>query len=299
MRPAVSYRTHAARGGRRETLKFVEPYDFRRVSVTALIPAYARGEYTDIPYAKEMLEVLRSRNVSLGDGPWSEGAMRDFASFFEARFKSVSRILEERGAAQVLELAAGLSPRGMALAQRGIKYVEMDLAESVAIKRGIVAEILGQIPAELSLCAAGVLHRDEFLQCASAFGGGPIAVTTEGLLRYLTFDEKRQLAANVHELLSRHGGMWITTDIHLRQFASHGRRTAIDRAKETERLGRNLDPNYFDNLEHARAFFEECGFRVESRPLLEGIRDSVVSLPHAPAELLEELNARRTFVLHV
>lgn len=276
----------------------MESYDFRRVSVTALIPAYARGEYTDIPYAKEMLDVLRSRNVSLGESPWNDRRMQDFASFFEARFKSVNRILGERGATQVLELAAGLSPRGMELAQRGIKYVEIDLAESIALKREIVTAILGQVPADLSLCGTGVLDRDEFLKCVTAFGDGPVAVTTEGLLRYLTFDEKTQLGANVHELLTRHGGMWITTDIHLRHFAQR-RQTPIDRATETERMGRSLDPNYFEDLEHAREFFEKCGFRVESRPLLEGIRDSVVSLPNAPADLLEELNERRTFVLHV
>jgi hypothetical protein len=38
---------------------------------------------------------------------------------------------------------------------------------------------------------------------------------------------------------------------------------------------------------------------VESRPLLEGIRDRVISLPNAPAELAAELNDRRVFVLRV
>ncbi len=277
----------------------MEPYDFRRVSVTALVPAFARGECTDIPYAKEMLDVLRERNVNLGESPWSDRATHDFASFFEARFKSVNGILEERGATQVLELAAGLSPRGMALAQRGIRYVEIDLPDSIALKREIVTAILGDVPADLSLCGAHVLNREEFLECASTLGGGPVAVTTEGLLRYLTFEEKAQLAANVHELLSRHGGAWITTDIHVRQLFTHRRRTPINRATETERLGRNLDPNYFDDVEHARQFFEKCGFQVESRPLLQGIRESVVSLSDAPAELLEELNERRTFILRI
>ena len=63
------------------------------------------------------------------------------------------------------------------------------------------------------------------------------------------------------------------------------------------RFGRDLDPNYFDDLDHACAFFEECRFTVDSRPLLEGIRDQVVSLPQAPKDLLAELDERRTFVL--
>jgi O-methyltransferase involved in polyketide biosynthesis len=276
----------------------VEKYDFRRVSVTALIPAFARGESTDIPWAKEVLACLRAKGSVLSDGPWSHRATHDYASFFESRFKAVNRILEEHGAAQILELAAGLSPRGMDMAQRDVVYVEADLAESIALKREVVTAVLGQVPANLFLCAANVVDRSEFLGCCSVFTNRPVAVTTEGLLRYLTFGEKTQLAANVRDLLSRYGGIWITTDIHLRQWAQ-GHRGPVNRETETERLGRNLDPNYFDDIDHARTFFERCGFQVESRPLLEGIRERVVSLPHAPDELVSELNDRRIFILRL
>src|ERR1700685_4450197 len=100
----------------------MEPYDFRRVSVTALVTAFGRAEYTTIPWAKEFFAVMRAPGASLPDGPWlNEG--RDFAPFLDARFRAVTRLLDEKGATQVLELAAGLSPRGMELAQRGVVYV--------------------------------------------------------------------------------------------------------------------------------------------------------------------------------
>lgn len=99
------------------------------------------------------------------------------------------------------------------------------------------------------------------------------------------------------EILARYGGIWITTDIHTREWAQRSR-DPIRRETETERLGRDLDPNYFDDVDHARTFFEGCGFKVESRPLLEGIRDQVISLPQAPKELVAELNERCVFVLH-
>jgi hypothetical protein len=127
---------------------------------------------------------------------------------------------------------------------------------------------------------------------------GPVGIATEGLLRYLTFPEKEQLAANVREILSRFGGIWVTTDIHLRQWA-HRKGSPIPRVSETERLGRNLDPNYFDDLAHATSFFEGCGFEVESRPLLEGITEKVLTLPNAPPELIAELHERRTFTLRI
>jgi len=274
----------------------VESYDFRRVSQTALIPAFGRGEYTDIPFANEMLAFLRTRGLTPDGGPWSESAAQNYAPFFEARFKSVNHILEERGATQVLELAAGLSPRGMDFARRGILYVEADLAESSEFKREAVTAVCGQMPPNLHLCASSVIDSTEFRQCSAAFSDGPVAVANEGLLRYLTFGEKRHLCANVRELLVRHGGFWVTPDIHLRHWAQGHRRVA-SRQRETEQLGRDLDPNYFDDLHHAQTFFEECGFAVDSRPLLEGIRDHVISLPMAPEALLAELNDRRTFVL--
>jgi len=245
-----------------------------------------------------MLAWLRARGSSLNEGPWNENAMQNYAAFFEARFKAVNRILEEFGAAQVLELAAGLSPRGMDFAQRGSVYVEADLAESTVRKREVVKSVLGRIPANLHLCAASVVDRGQLLACSGVFNNQPVGIATEGLLRYLTFPEKEQLAANVHEILSRFGGIWVTSDIHLRHWA-HAHGGTLRRVKETERLGRNLDPNYFNDLKHARTFFECCGFEVESQPLLEGIRESVVSLPNATDELLIELNDRKTFTLRV
>jgi O-methyltransferase involved in polyketide biosynthesis len=210
----------------------------------------------------------------------------------------VNLILEEHGATQVLELAAGLSPRGMDLAPKGIVLVEADLADATAMKGEVVTAVLGRVPANLHLCPVNVLDRAELLACCSAFTNRPVAVVTEGLLRYLTFEEKTQLAANVREILLRFGGLWVTTDIHLR-FWAHRHRGPINRETEKERLGRSLDPNYFDDLDHALRFFEECGFDVEARPLMEGIRDSVISLHQAPDELLEELKDRRVFILRV
>ena len=278
--------------------EITEPYDFRRVSPTALIPAFGRGEYSDIPWAKEMVAFLRERGLTPESGPWSERAAQNYAAFFESRFKSVNRVLGERGATQILELAAGLSPRGMDFAQRGVVYVEADLAESCEFKREVVKAVCGAMPANLHLCAASVIDSAEFRRCCAVFGEGPVAVATEGLLRYLTFAEKELLCANVRELLEKHGGFWVTTDIHLRHWA-RGHRRVESRQREREQLGRDLDPNYFDDVEHARRFFGECGFRVDARPLLEGIRGRVLSLPMAPEDLMAELNDRRTFVLTV
>ena len=272
----------------------MEHYDFRRVSVTALVPAFARGEHTEIPWAKEMLAVLQERGASLSGGPWSEYSVNDYAPLFDARFRAVTRLIELKGATQVLELAAGLSPRGMELARRGILYVEADLDESIAMKREVIAAILGELPENLHLCSASVIDRAQLLACCSPFARDrPVAITAEGLLRYLTFEEKTHLAAIVYEILERYGGWWITPDIHLQSWAQ--RQSQRYREHERELLGRSLASNYFSDLEHAQAFFENCGFSVESLPLMEGIGDQIS--PFHNEEVMRELNDRRIFVV--
>ena len=123
--------------------------------------------------------------------------------------------------------------------------------------------------------------------------GCPVAVTTEGLLRYLTFEEKALVAANVHEILRRYGGWWVTPDIHLRSLAQ--RQTPAQREAELKTLGRDLNANYFEDLDHARQFFERCGFSVDSRPLLEGVQDQIAARPNE--EQAAMLNDSRLFVL--
>ena len=272
-------------------------YDFRLVSPTALIPAFARGEQTDIPLAREVMQLLEAHGKD-PSGPWGQRALNEYAPFFESRFKSINRAIDETGLTQILELAAGLSTRGMDYAQKGCIYLEADLPESTELKRQVVIGVLGNVPATLHLCAVNVVDPAALLACCAVFEPRPVAIATEGLLRYLTFDEKRQLVAGVREILSRLGGFWVTTDIHLRTWAQ-GHRRLVNRQEETERLGRNLEPNYFDDVEHAQSFFESCGFEVESRPLLEGIRDRIVSWDLASEELKQELQERRTFVLRV
>ncbi len=268
-------------------------YDFRRVSVTALIPAFARGDYTSIPWAKEMLAFLRNRGATLSDGPWSEDAARAFVPVFEARFRAVSRVVAEKGATQVLELAAGLSPRGMDLARQGIVYVETDLTESIARKREIVTAILGTVPENLHLCAASAIDSSQLIECCTPFvAGRSLAVTTEGLLRYLTFDEKALVARNVHEILQRYGGWWITPDVHLRSLTQ--RQTPDYRQQERDILGRSLDANYFEDLDHAHRFFEGLGFAVDSRPLFESHQAQML-VPGSEDPV--DLNDLRLFVL--
>jgi O-methyltransferase involved in polyketide biosynthesis len=277
----------------------VEAYDFERISFTALGPVIGRGEFTDIPFAKEILDYIKTAVINDPSAyPSAEflKGIRDHAAFFEARFKAVSRILVERQATQIVELASGYSPRALDPAFHGTHYVEVDLPKMIQRKREIVIAVLGSIPAHLQFCSASVLDRDELSRGVAHLGNAPVAFIAEGLLRYLTFEEKTLLAGNVRHILSTHG-VWITPDIHLIKWAPERRPEAGIDWNFKEQLGRDLNPNYFESFAHARSFFEGCGFRVEEQPLLQGIRERVVSLPLASPEFLVELEHRRIFIM--
>ena len=278
----------------------MDTYDFEPGSPTAWGPVIGRGVFTDIPYAREMLTYLErphsERRIGRLPDEFLKGT-REHAAFFEARFKAVNRVLIERQARQILELAAGYSPRALDPAFSGVRYLEADLPKMIEQKREIVTALLGSIPAHLEFCPASVLNREELAQGLVHFREEPIFVTSEGLLRYLTFDEKTRLAENVHAILSVYGGAWITPDVHLKQWSPGQRRKDRPDWGFAEQLGRDVNLNYFDDLDHARSFFEGRGFEVEERPLLEGIRQQVISLPLAPEELLAELESRRIFIL--
>lgn len=54
----------------------------------------------------------------------------------------------------------------------------------------------------------------DFDKCSKLFyTSEKLAVINEGLLRYLAFEEKRQVAKNVFQTLKRFDDVWITCDV--------------------------------------------------------------------------------------
>jgi O-methyltransferase involved in polyketide biosynthesis len=100
------------------------------------------------------------------------------------------------------------------------------------------------------------------------FQPGQLAVINEGLLRYLNFTQKAQVAQNVHALLEHFGGIWITPDITTRKTI-----VSTSKGAEYQRIqdlaGIDIDANSFRDEQQARDFFTQQGFRVTSRSYAE------------------------------
>jgi len=251
-----------------------------RVSVTAWRVAYRRT-LSDIPFSSEIFDelqkIMRRTRSAAELQELDQLVQPDITPIFEARFKLVNCLLKERNARQILEIAAGFSPRSLAMARDpAVEYSEMDLPGVMREKRAIFEELVKQsrIPRypNVHLNAGNALVMGDMLAAVKQFRKEPIAVVNEGLLRYLTFEEKTIVARSVQELLRFFGGAWITPDLSLRpqsafglsgesrreQFARIERMTGIDVAK-----------NYFADEDSARTFFEDLGFRIERHGFME------------------------------
>ncbi|MEK7579086.1 MAG: class I SAM-dependent methyltransferase [Patescibacteria group bacterium] len=198
---------------------------------------------------------------------------------FEARYKLANRLLKESGITQILEIAAGLSPRGLELSEDSrVTYVETDFSKLIEEKKQILSKFKKELPANIYFEPADALVYEELLLACKHFDEKkPIAVIHEGLLRYLSFEQKAVVAKNIHKILEKFGGVWITPDISKKRMVqdsevvAHGLRDKIN-----EITGINIDNNLFDNEEHAVRFFSDLGFSIERHSFMEE-RNNLVS----------------------
>ena len=196
---------------------------FEKISLTAKLTAYMR-QFSDVPFAKDVAQavgaqqalddLLRAHQLSADD-------LFAYAPIFEARSTSIAARLRSSGIDQVLELASGLSLRGLAMTQAdpALTYVETDLEALTAQKRALVMRLRQEhhLPdrGTYLLGAADALERGQLWDVTAPLRRErPLAVVSEGLLQYLSPAELEVVAGNIHALLAAfaRGGLWITSD---------------------------------------------------------------------------------------
>jgi O-methyltransferase involved in polyketide biosynthesis len=133
----------------------------------------------------------------------------------------VERAIESGAATQVLEVAAGLSPRGWRFAQRygeRITYIEADLPAMAQRKRQALKRIgtLGQHHRVVDVDAL----RAEGPQSLSAVGAeldssAGLVIVTEGLLGYLSTEDVTALWERFAALLKTFSAGRYVSDLHL------------------------------------------------------------------------------------
>jgi len=238
---------------------------------------------TGVPFAREAAQlVLGPEGIAAETARLSAIAGAELRRHhFEERYRSIDALLADVGATRVLEIAGGLSLRGLSLAQRQpVIYVDTDLPAMAETKTRLVAALdVGTLVGELRVRALDALDPAAFSAAIAELPPGDIAIVNEGLLMYLDAEEKRRLAGNIRDALVARGGVWITADIYLR-----GRRDP--RIGRDERLraflsAHRVEDQKFESREAAEAFFTEAGFAILRRhaPRDDATRESWVVAP--------------------
>jgi O-methyltransferase involved in polyketide biosynthesis len=184
---------------------------------------------------------------------------------FQDRYRSIDTLLAESGATRVLEIAGGLSFRGLALAQRQpITYLDTDLPAMAETKARIIAALdAGPLVGELRVRALNALDTDDFRAAVAELPAGPFAIVNEGLLMYLDPDEKRRLAGHIRDALTARGGVWITADIYLR--GATDARIGQDERLRAFLAAHKVEEQKFESRAAAEAFFTDAGLAIQRR----------------------------------
>ncbi|MCL4478981.1 MAG: class I SAM-dependent methyltransferase [Deltaproteobacteria bacterium] len=271
---------------------------FNKVGMTAKFVAYWR-QYSDIPFAKDIAEFIdanKTIETFLSKNQITTDEISWYAPLFEVRYKSILKTVRRKRMKQVLELASGISLRGLNLTQdTDISYVETDLEELTDEKIALVSMLRQKYSladnGNFRLSAANALDLHQLVSAIKHFRNDlPVAVISEGLFPYLTIHEMETVVRNVRHILMKFGGIWITPDFLLKGDSAwtfpHRRRVGKAIAELT---GRQLHRTMFDNEQQLFTVFDGFGLRAEVLNQADLV-PAVVSLDtlKLPAGILEK-----------
>jgi len=202
-------------------LLFSDDWDndtFDPVSPTAKIVGYLRSRDRSLQIASELAMDQEGRRLLREHCESDEATEHRMAVLFQTRHHCINAAIMESGVRQVVELASGISPRGLQWARNVPEsiYIESDLPalmihKSKLLRNHILAsdEVNHGI---LHCCGVDALCTDGLDQVLSSIDpDSPFALISEGLLLYFSAEELNAFLDNVAGLLRRHPkSVWIT-----------------------------------------------------------------------------------------
>lgn len=188
-----------------------------------------------------------------------------------ARHQVIDQLLidaiESGRVGQVLEVAAGLSPRGYRFArryrERGLRYVEGDLPDMVAQKRAVLgaAELSGDNHEIVELNALADDGPESIFEVAAAHLDPTVgtAVITEGLLGYFSPNQVRDMWRRFARVLADYPTGLYLSDLNLGGDAGSLRGTQIFQ-RMLSVFARGQVYLHFDDPKEAAAELQAAGF---------------------------------------
>ncbi|MDE1846223.1 MAG: hypothetical protein KGH53_03015 [Candidatus Micrarchaeota archaeon] len=246
-----------------------------RTSSTAVPLAYLRS-FSDEPFAKEISDATDAKKWFLESYPKDGIEIPLRAASLEARGKGIDRELKRSGAKMILELASGVSTRGLKLsADPAATIVQSDLQPIVGVLEVVVRGILkgNRIKREnLHFCEVNALNYDSIADAAMKFETPKISVVTEGLLNHMSLKEKDAIISNIHSIIGDYGGVWVSSDMYtkqmMRRMLRNGALTKEDLHRLHEITGRSMYQMSFDEERDIKKTMRKHGFEASKHSVL-------------------------------
>jgi O-methyltransferase involved in polyketide biosynthesis len=287
-----------------------------KITPTAILCANARSQFTDMPYAKEIYEEMKKEGID-SDKILSRfivklaflfPKVRDMVSLLEGRYYSTNEAMKQLGNHSVLELATGLSSRGLEQSPNVPIYIESDLPGIIENKKKIVESIRRNQSEKVlpnhRFLELNVLDQESLRKAGEIYKQAepnlPLAIIHEGLFCYLSRDEQIQVRDNIANLLREYSpdGAWISIDFSSRKVKEDPIISWIKRRirKQTERQF-----TYFDSDDEVFNFLDQGGLvgRIVKNNYLVDDLSCVSKLNLNPEKVRDLANRYRPYFIQL
>lgn len=128
----------------------------------------------------------------------------------ESKYRTMCRLIEDTGIKTSVDLPCGYTPKALHVTEKGLSFVGLDLPIVVTEVEPIMRH-LARHPERMQfhgVDATNLASLEEALRDVK----DPVCISTEGMMMYFTQSEAEAVIRNIHSLLAKHGGCWITPD---------------------------------------------------------------------------------------
>lgn len=259
----------------------IDRIDKINIGPTALVIEHLRNITTNIRNSTRECWALRAREAYQHFG--GNGNEAEFALMMEARYLAMDALIEESDIHQVFEIASGLSPRGANYIEDHPShlYIETDANDAFIQAK---ARLTMPRTTRHIIQTLDATSQYKFEEASSQLETSqPVIVVSEGLLPYMDLAKIQSISRNIHSLLLKNGGVWIT-DIATKKGITKGIDFYTDHSGD---LLRNLyqksdispEKMAFNKAIDAERFFQAMGFTIHKTKL--NIAKTKISSPKA------------------
>ena len=278
-----------------------KPESTSSVSYTAPISLYWLSK-AQIPEAVEYVKYIDAERILKPEKILQYERVEKINKIYhEIRYNSLNDFFMSENYSNVMDLGCGVSPRCLYTARRKINYVGVELEDVVEVLNIYAPNFLTDDTKKyVRFVTSDVADKKAMMNAAKNLDG-KICIVEEDLLPYLPRDKQKAMLENIRDILKEHGGCFVTSDFVAGEIFMSANKTiygdadALIIAKETQKVYEDIsailfNDTMFKSTNEAIKFVEDCGLKVELRPIFNSTPD-IRSIRDLNNRDIEKINA--------